>query len=243
MTFKRILLIARRDLAGYLLNPQGYIIIAVLLLLDGFAFNAIALTEEKRSSEVVQLFFFYSCGFVAAASILFSMRSFAEEKPTGPLVLLQTSPASEWEIVAGKFLGAYGFLVVFIAMTTFLPAMVFINGSPSWGHLVVGYGGLLLEGAALTALGVMTSAMSKNQLVAAVSSAGIVVALFLCWMVAKKIEGPLGDVIGYLDVFDSHYRSFSRGIFKLSSTIYFLTLTYVGLLGATLVLSARRWRA
>ncbi len=243
MTWQRIALIAKRDLAGYLLAPQGYIIIALLLFLDGFAFNAIALTGEKRSSEVIQLFFFYSSGFVAAASVLFSMRSFAEEKQAGTLVLLQTSPAREWEVVVGKFLGAYGFLVGFIALTAFLPGMVFINGKPAIGHLAVGYFGLLLEGAALVAIGVFASVISKNQLLAAVTSAGITLALFLCWMVAKKIEGPLGDVVGYLDLYDAHFRSFSRGILKLSSVVYFLSLTYIGLLAATVALSARRWRA
>jgi ABC-2 type transport system permease protein len=237
-----ILVIARRELTGYLLSPLGYIIMAALLLLDGLAFNGIAMQGQKTSYEVLQMFFFYSCGFVAAAGVLFAMRLFAEERQAGTLVLLTTSPATELELVLGKFLGGFGFLSLFIALTFYMPLLVLVNGKVTWGHVLVGYLGLFLLGAAVTAIGTFASTIAKTQILSAVIAGVIVVALFVCWMVAQKVDGVLGDAIGYLDLFDKHYRSFTRGILKLSSVTYLLSLTYVGLMGAVLVLTSRRWR-
>lgn len=238
-----ILLIARREIQGYLLSPLGYVIIAALLLLDGLAFNAVAMAGEKPSFDVLQMFFFYSCGMVATGGVLFSMRLFAEERQTGTIVLLQTSPATELELVLGKWLGGFAFLCLFIALTSYMPLLILVNGKVTWGHLFAGYLGLALLGGAVTAIGTFSSTLVKSQLLAAVITGVLVVSLFVAWMVARKVDGPLGDAIGYLDLFDKHYRSFSRGIVKLSSVTYYLSLTYLGLLGAVLVLSARRWRA
>jgi len=237
-----IFLIARRELQGYLYSASGYIIIAALLLLDGLAFNALAMSGEKYSFEVLQTFFYFSSGMVTVGAILFSMRLFAEEKQTGTLVLLQSSPATDLQLVLGKFFGGYAFLLIFLALTLYMPLLIFVNGKVTWGHLLVGYIGLALLGAAVTALGTLASAMAKNQLMAAVLSSVTVAGLFLAWMVARKIDGPLGEAVGYLDLFDKHFRTITRGTLRFESATYFLSLTYLGLLGAVGVLSARRWR-
>lgn len=239
----RITLIARRELVGYLMSPLGYVIIAALLLLNGVAFNGLAMDGEKLSYDVLQTFFFYSCGFVVVAGVLFSMRLFAEEKQTGTMLLLQTSPASEVELVLGKFLGGYTFLGLFIALTGYMPLLVLVNGRVTWGHLAVGYLGLYLLAAVSIGLGTLASALAKNQLLAAIIGGVLTVAFFLAWVIARRVDGPLGDAIGYLDLFDKHFRSLSRGVLKLSTVVYYLSLTYASLVGAVAVLSARRWRA
>jgi ABC-2 type transport system permease protein len=124
-----------------------------------------------------------------------------------------------------------------------MPMLVLVNGKVSAGHLVAGYVGLALLAAACMAIGTLASSLAKNQLVAAVLSGAVVVALLLAWMLARTIEGPLGDVVGYLDLFDRHYRAFSRGVVQLDSVIYYLSVTYFALLATTAVLGARRWRA
>lgn len=238
----RVLLIARREIHGYLSSPLGYVIVAALLLLDGLAFNALAMADEKKSFDVLYWYFFFSSGIVASAGVLFSMRLFAEERQTGTIVLLTASPASEGELVVGKFLGGFAFLSLFIALASYMPLLVLVNGRVSFGHLLAGYLGLLLEGAAVVALGTLMSALTKSQLLAAVTSAVVVVFLFVAWFIAKKVDGPLGDAIGYLSIFDSHFVSAARGVVKLETIVYLLSLTYVGLHGATLVLASRRWR-
>ena len=97
-------------------------------------------------------------------------------------------------------------------------------------------------GAACIAIGVLASSLAKNQVLAAVMAGTTIVALLLSYMLAKKVEGTLGDVVGYLDLFDKHYRSFTRGTVKLGSVVYYLSLTYTALLATVAVIGARRWR-
>ncbi len=235
-------LIARRELQGYLLSPLGYVIIAAILLIDGLLFNGFALGGEKLSYEVLNLFFFFSSGTTMVASVLISMRLFAEERQTGSLVLLQTSPASEAQLVLGKFLGAYLFLLLLTGLTLYMPLLVLVNGTVTWGHLFTGYLGLALLGAACVALGTLASSLAPTQILAAVIAAVLTVALLVMWMLASKIDGPLGFVVAHLSLFDKHFQPFSRGILTSSAVAYYLSMTYAALLAATAVIGGRRWR-
>lgn len=236
------LLITRRELSSYLLSATGWLILGVVLLAQGLLFNAVAMSGERKSFDVLQLFFYFSSGTTMVASIFISMRVFAEEKQLGTMVLLETSPVSEVQIVLGKFLGAWLFLCVLLAMSLYMPLLVLVNGKVTVGHLFAGYFGLVLLGAACIAIGVLASSLAKNQVLAAVIAGTTIVALLLSYMLAKKVEGTLGDVVGYLDLFDKHYRSFTRGTVKLGSVVYYLSLTYTALLATVAVIGARRWR-
>ena len=106
---RNIAVIARRELAGYLRTPSGYLIAAATLLVQGLLFNTRALgTSAKLSSQVLQDFLRDSSGTITVAAVLLAMRLFAEERQSGTLVLLYTSPVREVEIVIGKFLSALG---------------------------------------------------------------------------------------------------------------------------------------
>jgi len=236
------LLIARRELTGYLSSMMGWLILAILLLADGLLFNGFAMSGEKKSFDVLQAFFYFSSGTTIVASIFISMRVFAEERQQGTLVLLETAPIPEVVVVIGKFLGAWAFLLILLALSGYLPALVLVNGSVTAGHIFAGYVGLAMLGAACLGIGTLSSALAKNQILAAVMSGAILVALLLAWMLAKKIDGTFGDVVGFLDLFDKHYRTFSRGTIKLASVAYYAALTWGSLLMCTSVLTARRWR-
>lgn len=234
--------IARRELQSFLHTWSGYVIVAALLSLHGVWFNVVVLRGEQTSFQAMEGFFFHSSGFVAAVSVLLSMRLFAEEKQTGTYMQLLLSPAHEWQIVLGKFVGGYMFLCLYLACTLCMPLLITVHGTVSLGHVVVGYGGLMLISAATMAVGTLASMLAPSQLLAAVTGAVMVTLFFVCWMIARKVEGALGDFIGFLDFMDLHYRSFSRGIIKLSSTVYYLSVTYGALLLAVSVMAARRWR-
>src|SRR6185436_9596005 len=106
-------LLARRELVGYLRSPFGTIVLAAMLLIDGLLFYGFALTGGPRlSADVLRDFFFYTSGTTAVAAVLLAMRLFAEERQTGTLVLLTTSPLAEAEIVLGKFLAAFVFITL-----------------------------------------------------------------------------------------------------------------------------------
>src|ERR1700690_475628 len=163
------LLIARRELGTYLRSMTGYIIAALLLLVDGLLFNIYAIGgDDKLSAKVLEQFFYTTSGFTMIASVFLSMRLLAEERQTGTIVLLMSSPVGEAEIVLGKFLSGITFLAMVLALTLFMPLLVLVNGKIAPGHLVAGYLGLLLLGSAAMAIGTLGSTLARTQVLAAI---------------------------------------------------------------------------
>ena len=142
------LLIARRELSAYRRSPLGAIVIAGALLIDGIYFYWKGLAEKLVSAQVLSEFFYGASGTTMIAGIVLAMRLLAEERQTGTLTLLNTSPVKDSEIVLGKFVSAFGVLALMTAFTVYMPLLIFVNGKVSVGHIVVGYAGLLLLGAA-----------------------------------------------------------------------------------------------
>ncbi len=238
-----VLVAARRDVSAYLNSMWGYVIVAAVLLLDGILFNAFALTDTPRySADVLRDFFYFSFGTTAIASILLTMRSFAEERQTGTMVLLDAAPLSDVQIVLGKFLAAMAVLAVLTLGTAYMPALVGVNGKVSFGQVFAGYLGLLLVGAACTAVGIFASSVARNQVFAAVLGAAIVVFLLTTWMLSRVSDPPLKEILAYMSLFDKHFRGFMNGRIEVQSVVYYGTLSYVFLMLSTRVLALRRWR-
>ena len=171
------LLIARRELGAYLRSMTGYIIAALVLLVDGLLFQPSCwAARDKLSAEVLSNFFYISSGATMIASVFISMRLLAEERQTGTLV-----PA---RLVAGARLGdrprqvprrrSSSWRSITLA-TVYMPALIFVNGKVSLGHMAAGYLGLLLLGAASLAIGTFGSALARTQVLAAIFSGVMVV--------------------------------------------------------------------
>jgi ABC-2 type transport system permease protein len=237
------LLIARRELAAYLRSWTGYVIIAAILALDGLIFNSSVIGGvDKRSSEVMSQFFFWSSGWVITASVFISMRLIAEERQTGTLNLLYSSPITDRQIVLGKFLSATAFMAVLIGATIYMPLLILVNGKVSWGHLGAGYLGLFLLGSAAVAIGTFGSSLARSQVVAVVVSAVLVVALLMTYFLARVTERPLNDIFSAMALHGQHFQPFQQGIVHVRDVVYYLAVIYVALFSATRVLEARRWR-
>jgi ABC-2 type transport system permease protein len=235
-------LIVRRELGAYLRTWTGYIIVACVLLIVGILFNALALPGERRSAEVLKEFFFYTSGPTMIASVFLSMRLLAEEKQTGTLVLLTSSPVRDWQIILGKYLSGFLFLAGMILLTAFMPALIMINGKISLGHVLAGYLGLLLLGSACMAIGTLGSTLARTQLVALIVSAVMVVSMLLLWMLALVTDRPLNSLFQALALYQRHQVPFQVGVVHLRDVVYYLALTYFALFLSTRVLEARRWR-
>ncbi len=237
------LLITRRELGTYLRSMTGYVIAAILLLVDGLLFNIFAIGgDDKLSSTVIQQFFFYSSGLTMIASVFISMRLVAEERQTGTLVLLTSSPVMDGEIILGKFLSGFLFLAMVLGLTVFMPLLILVNGKVSGGHLVAGYLGLLLLGSAAMALGTLGSALARTQVLAAIFSGCMVTAMVLCWMLVQVTERPFRDVFANLAIHGKHFLPFQQGTIHLRDVVYYLMVTVVSLFTAVRVMEARRWR-
>ena len=171
-----IWLIARRDFSAFVNTLWGWVILSLALLIDGLLFNAFALTSTARySAEILTDFFLITGGVALFAAVAITMRLFAEERQTGTIVLLESSPLSEVQSVLGKYLSGLMFLGLFLALTSFLPAMVMVNGKVSAEAIGVGYLGLFLLGCAALAIGLFGSALAKSQVVAALAATAITV--------------------------------------------------------------------
>jgi ABC-2 type transport system permease protein len=237
-----IWLVARREFRSYVNTTWGWAILALALLIDGLFFNVFALTETPQySAEVLEMFFYLTGGVVLTASVFVTMRLFAEERQTGTIVLLETSPLSEAEIVLGKYLSGIGFIALLCALTLYMPGMILKNGKISGEEIAVGYLGVMLMGSAAVAMGTWASSIARNQLLAGVVSAVVVVFFVACWKLAKVLDAPFRDLISYLAFFEKQFKPFQGGRIDSESVVFFLSLTFGFLLLATRSLVARRW--
>lgn len=238
-----VLAIARRDLGAYFRTMSGYVIFGLVLLVDGVLFNSLALGEsDRRSTEILHRFFFYSSGITMVASVLVSMRLLAEEKQTGTIVLLTSAPVHDREIVLGKYLSGFAFMALITLSTVYMPLLILLNGKISWGHLAAGYLGLLLLGGATLAVGTLGSALARTQVLAAIISGVMVVVLLTCWLLTRVTEYPLNEVIMELSLYHRHFPSFSSGVIGIDDVLYYVMLAYFALFLAIRVLEARRWK-
>ncbi|MGF1468968.1 MAG: ABC transporter permease [Sandaracinaceae bacterium] len=240
---RNIGLLVGRELGAYLRTPAGYLIGAAFLLLNGILFNALAVTSEPRlSSEVLITFLRNAGGVTEFAAVLLSMRLLAEDRSTGTQVLLFTSPVREQEIVLGKYLAAVIVLSLLVLLSLYLPALIFINGKVSWGHIFAGYIGLLMLGATTLAVGTFASSLASHPFLAVLLTTVFVALLELSWWVGQLTEPPLSDVLAYFAPFWKHFQPFAQGLFQLSGVVFYASLIYLSLLGATRVLQSQRWR-
>lgn len=239
-----MLLIVRRELGQYLSTWSGYIIAAAMLLVSGLFYNVFAVGSAPRfSNDVLSDFFFYISGTTIAAGLFFSMRLIAEERQTGTFPLLAGSQLSDGQVVFAKFMSAVAMLSVYLLLTTPMPLLVFLNGKVALTHILGGYFGVLLLGAAAVAIGLFGSALVDSQLVALIISAVTVLVLLLLWLTARIVDGWLGDFIGYLSLHDKHFRPFMEGTVSSANVVFYLSVTGFFLMLARNAVEARRWRA
>jgi ABC-2 type transport system permease protein len=175
---------------------------------------------------------------------LITMRLFAEEKRTGTIELLATSPISDLEVILGKWLAAmllYGCMLLLTALNF---AFIFRYGNPDWKPLVIGYLGLYLQAGALLALGTFISTLTKNQIIAgAVTFAVCLMLWILEWVSGGGFEtAKWAQVLSYLSVI-THYESFSKGMLSTKDAIFYVSLIFFGLFLTARSMETQRWRS
>lgn len=237
-----VLLIVQKELGAYFKSMLGYLVFAVLLFVDGLLFHGLALGGgDKLSATVLTQFFNFTSGVTMIAAILLSMRLFAEEQRDGTLVLLYTAPLSDWQIILGKWLSAWTYLTVFLALTAYMPLLVMVNGTVSGGQLLSGYLGLWLLGAAVTAIGTFASSLTRSQLLAGAVSGAIVTTLVLAWQLSSRVDPPFDVLFSFLALHNKHFLPFMQGSIHVRDIVYYVSVTFLYLLLTRQVLAARRW--
>jgi ABC-2 type transport system permease protein len=172
-----------------------------------------------------------------------TMKLLADEQRMGTIELLLTSPIHDWQVVVGKFLGSLIlFVIMFLGPTLFYVLILKVFGQPDLGPIMTGYLGVLLLGASFLAIGVFTSSLTQNQVIAYIM--GLVI-LLLLWIAdaAGNIAGfgPIADALSYLAI-TRHYDDFFRGVVDTTHVVYSLSVIGISLFLATQMLQTRRWR-
>jgi ABC-2 type transport system permease protein len=236
-------IIYRRELGTYLRSPYGWVIASVLLLLFGLLFQGFAMSGEMLSAYVLERFFYVASGIPLVGGVLLSFRLLSEERQNHSMVLLNTSPVRDSEIVLGKFFAALTFLAIVLALSVYMPILIKVNGKITAAQVVVGYFGMMLLGAATLAIGLFASAMTRQQLIAAVVAAALVVVMCFIHLLGGKVDPPLKDVLEQIDLWWVHYQyGFMKGILNLKDIIYYVAATYFFLLLSIKTLEAKRWQ-
>ena len=252
---RNVLAIADREVRAYFASPIAYILIGFFLLPFGVFFYLYLDNFLKQGMQMAQ----YGGGSLsinqqvirgvlqnASVIILFimpmiTMRTYSEEKRSGTIELLLTSPVKDVEIILGKFFGALGLYVTILFVTLLYMGILFYYGNPEWRPLISGYLGLLLMGGAFIAIGLLISSTTNNQIVAGVVT---FVVFLLFWIVGwfGDSAGPtIGPITRWLSITE-HFDDFSKGIIDTKHVLYYLTLITCGLFLTAKSVDTERWR-
>jgi ABC-2 type transport system permease protein len=170
-----------------------------------------------------------------------TMRTYAEEKRSGTIELLLTSPVTDFQIVMGKFLGAMALYGGMLAVTLIHFGILFIYGRPEWKPILTAYLGLLLFGGCFISVGLFISSLSKNQIVAGASTFAV---FLLLWVITwiGSFTGPIGDKLtAYLSIVD-HFDDFTKGVIDTTHLVYYLSFITFGLFLTAKSVDSERWR-
>jgi ABC-2 type transport system permease protein len=249
--------IARKEIESYFRSPIAYGVMAFFALIAGYFFYASVMyfvTQGMRmamagQSQPMDLNEYIVRPLLSNISVIalflipmITMRLFAEEKRSGTIELLLTSPLRDLEILLGKFLGALTLYTAMLGISFLSMLILFAYGKPDWRPLVVGYLGLLLQGAALLAIGTFISNCTKNQIVAGVAGFAVCLMLWILNWVSEFGNTIPERVLSYIAV-TSHFESFAKGVLDLKDIVYYLSVIFVGLFLTARSMEALRWRA
>jgi ABC-2 type transport system permease protein len=173
---------------------------------------------------------------------MITMRLFSEEKRSGTIELLVTSPIRDGEIILGKWLAALTLYGVLLLLTALNFIFLFKYGNPDWKPLAIGYLGLLLQAGALLAIGMFISTLTKNQIIAGAATFGVCLLLWVLEWVSGYETSTWASVLSYMSVV-THAGSFSKGLLDSKDAVYYLTLTFLGIFFTARSLESLRWRS
>ncbi len=234
---RHVVTIGARQFRSYFNGPVAYIVICIVMLTLGFFFWKTFFLFGRASAR--EMFRWLGLILVFALPAL-TMGLLAEEKRTGTIELLITMPVTEAQVIVGKFLGVFGLYAVLLAMTIFYPISVSTLGDLDWGPVLSGYVGLLLQGSAILAIGLMASSWTNNQLIALFVALTLSVFFWVLDKFLPLLPTNAASVLEWLS-FDYHFQSMARGVIDLRDVLFFVSVTAFALALAFRALESRRW--
>lgn len=236
---KKIWIIAKRELRSFFDSLMGYVLIVLFLGFCGFFTwifgNDIFLVNQASLQSFFSIAFWTLFFFIPAVT----MGLLADERKSGTIELLVTKPVSDWQIIAGKFLAAFFLICISLAFTLPYYISVASIGKIDHGAVWMGYLGLLFMSASYISIGLFTSSITNNQIVAFLIALFIGIFFHLIFgLVGGSSSGWVGGILRYLSL-STHYESMARGVIDSKDVFYFLSIIFTALIGTELAFSKR----
>jgi len=255
---RNIWIICRKELRSYFVSPIAYLLLTMFGIVSGFFFWVYVRGFVEYGMEMQmrgqmfpmnvneQVIRPLLSNLAVIGGLFFipmmTMRLFAEEKRTGTIELLATSPIRDVEVVLGKWLAALTLYACMLAFTALDFAFLFRFGNPDWKPLAVGYLGLLLQAGALLAIGTLISTLTRNQIIAGVATFAVCVLLWVMSAVSEFEYSMWSRVLSYLSI-NAHFESFEKGLLEIKDAVFYVSMIFLGLFLTARSLESLRWRS
>jgi len=254
---KNIWIICRKELRSYFTSPIAYILLVMFAVIFGFFFwNSLGYVvnlamESQMEGEPLPINLNDQLVRPLLSDInllglffipMISMRLFAEEKRTGTIELLATSPIRDHEVITGKWLAAILMYAIMLLSSVLDMIFLFKYGNPAWKPIAIGYLGLLLQAGGLLAIGTFISTLTRNQIIAGAATFGACLLLWVMGWVTQYENAIWAQVLSYMSVI-THFDSFARGVIDSKDAIFDATVIFLGLFFTARSMESMRWRS
>ncbi len=254
---KNILLICQKELKSYFASPIAYLLMAFFGLIFGFGFYTATrdfvrfsfqaqMMGQQGPMNVNEQIIRPLLGFASTVALflipMITMRLFAEEKKTGTIELLLTSPITDMQIILGKWLGSMLLYLCVLAMSAINMAMLFAWGKPDLQPVLVAYLGLILQGGCLLAIGAFISTLTKNQIIAGGVTFFVCLLLWLLSWFTAFDSSASAQVVNYLSIV-THFENFGKGVLDSKDVIFYVSMIFFSLFITSRSMESLRWRA
>jgi len=253
----RVWPIFKKEMRLYFTSPVAYVVLTIFLVIAGWFFYNIfafftlasmqsamnpAMARELNVTDSVMRPLVSNISVILLLLMpLVTMRLFSEERRSGTIELLLTYPVRDGAVLVGKYLAALALYALMLALTLLYPGIVVYFARLEWGPLVTGYAGLLLMGGTFIAVGIFASSLTENQIVASITTFGILLILWVIGWSADYVGGVWGKVLQHLSLIE-HNDNFAKGVLDTKDVIYYLNFIALALFLTLRSLEARRWK-
>jgi ABC-2 type transport system permease protein len=253
---RNIAAIAEREIKSYFASPIAYVMIGMFALLFGYFFYALLSFFEQQSMQMgmgqpgqtMNINQMLIAPLLSNATVillfvfpLITMRTYSEEKRSGTIELLLTSPLTDAEIILGKFAGAMLLYMAMLAVTLIHVGFLFLYGHPEWKPIVTGYLGLVLMGGCFISVGLFISSLTKNQIVAGMATFAVFLMLWVINWIGSFVGPTAQAVLAHLSITE-HFDDFAKGVIDTKHLIYYFSFIAFGLFLTMKSVDSERWR-
>lgn len=254
---RAVLLICEKELKSYFASPIAYLLMAFFGLIFGFGMYT-ATRDFIRFSFQMQLqggqaplninqqiigpLLSFGSTITLFLVPMITMRLFAEEKKSGTIELLLTSPVTDLQIILGKWLGAMLLYLCILLMSVLNVALLFVWGKPDIQPVLVAYLGLILQAGCLLAIGEFISTTTRNQIIAGGVTFFVCLLLWLLNWMTSFDTSTLTSVVNYLSII-THFENFSKGLLATKDVVFYLSMIFFALFVTSRSMESLRWRS